>query len=89
MYDVSLFVQMLDDWIDEEKDRKEARATPVLSGTWTLATVREQFVATLNGLEGLAERSGFGSAAFVDFAREAYRLMAHEVMQAMVKGTAA
>ncbi len=89
MYDVSLFVQIMDDWIDLDKDKRDGRNTPVITGRWTLTTVQEQFDKTLQGMQQLAIDAGFSSPRFSEFAREAYRLMAHEVMLAMVKGTAA
>jgi hypothetical protein len=89
MYGVSLFCQIMDDWIDYEKDRRDIRATPVLLGRWTIETVRQQFAATSRGIQELARASGLKSEAYLAFVRDSYQLMAHEVMEAMVKGTAA
>lgn len=89
MYGVSLFCQIMDDWIDYEKDRRDIRATPVLLGKWTIETVREQFDATTKGIQQLARASGLSSDAYLTFVKDSYQLMAHEVMEAMVKGTAA
>lgn len=89
MYGVSLFCQIMDDWIDAEKDRRDVRATPVLTGKWTIDTVRDQFEVTTKGIQDLAASSGLTSAHYLAFVRDAYQLMAHEVMEAMVKGTAA
>ncbi len=89
MYDVSLFVQIMDDWIDLEKDKSDGRNTPVVTGRWTLASVQEQFDKTLNGMQQLTTSAGFSHRRVSDFTRETYRLMAHEVMVAMVRGTAA
>lgn len=89
MYGVSLFCQIMDDWIDAEKDRRDVRATPVLTGKWTIDTVRDQFDVTVHGIQDLARASGLTSRHYLAFVRDAYQLMAHEVMEAMVKGTAA
>jgi hypothetical protein len=89
MYGVSLFCQVMDDWIDAEKDRRDVRATPVLTGKWTIESVRESFATTVRGIQDLAKASGLSSRHYLAFVRDAYQLMAHEVMEAMVKGTAA
>jgi hypothetical protein len=89
MYGVSLFCQIMDDWIDADRDRQDVRATPVLTGRWTIETVRDQFDVTVQGIQDLARSSGLTSDRYLAFVRDAYQLMAHEVMDAMVKGTAA
>jgi hypothetical protein len=89
MYGVSLFCQIMDDWIDAEKDRHDVRATPVLTGKWTIETVRAQYDVTAKGIQELARTSGLASDQYLAFVRDAYQLMTHEVMEAMVKGTAA
>ncbi len=89
MYGVSLFCQIMDDWIDVERDRQDVRATPVLTGKWTIETVRSQFDVTSQGIQDLARTSGLQGDAYLAFVRDAYQLMAHEVMEAMVKGGAA
>lgn len=89
MYGVSLFCQIMDDWIDADQDRKDVRITPVLTGRWTIDTVRESFHETLAGIEALAVASGLTTPHYRRFVRDVYQWMAFEVMEAMVKGTAA
>lgn len=89
MYSVSLFVQVMDDWIDLEKDAADIRPTPVLSGFWTLETVKETWEKTMSGVVELARESGIDDEAWLDFVAETYRMMALEVMEAMCKGSAA
>lgn len=89
MYSVSLFVQVMDDWIDLEKDAADIRPTPVLTGFWTLETVKETWEKTLSGVVDLARESGADDDAWLEFVAETYRLMAIEVMEAMCKGSAA
>jgi hypothetical protein len=89
MYSVSLFVQVMDDWIDLEKDAADIRPTPVLTGFWTLETVKETWDQTTKGLVDLARESGGDDENWLTFVEETYRLMALEVMEAMCKGSAA
>ena len=89
MVSVSLFVQVMDDWIDLEKDQGALRPTPVITGDWDLATVRDAWARTERGIVELAHKSGLHDAHYADFVRETYRLMSVEVMEAMCGGTAA
>ncbi|MDB4929918.1 MAG: hypothetical protein JWM10_2402 [Myxococcaceae bacterium] len=85
MVDVSLFVQVLDDWFDYEVDARSDRATPVTTGAWTLADVDAAWRRTTAGIEALVRASGLASPRYVRFVREAYVLMMHEVMVAMAE----
>lgn len=89
MYDVSLYVQMMDDWIDYEADRRDIRPTPVIEGKWTLGVIKDKWEDTLRGIEALARDAGMESESYQSFVREAYRYMMHDVMDAMVNGVAA
>ena len=83
MYDVSLFVQIADDWLDADADRSTNRSTPVLSGEWTLQTVEASWDRSVHGLEQLVRDAGLGSPRYVRFVREAYVLMMCDVLEAM------
>jgi hypothetical protein len=85
MVDVSLFVQVLDDWFDYEVDARSDRATPVTTGAWTFADVAATWRRTTAGIEALVRASGLSSPRYVRFVREAYVLMMHEVMVAMAE----
>jgi hypothetical protein len=89
MYSVSLFVQVMDDWLDAEKDAGDIRPTPILTGFWTIETVRETWQRTLDGIVELAKDSGVTDDAWLELVRETYRLMAIEVADAMSGGGAA
>jgi hypothetical protein len=89
MYSVSLFVQVMDDWLDAEKDASDIRPTPILTGFWTIETVKETWHKTLDGVVGLAKSSGIDDEAWLELVRETYRLMALEVADAMSGGGAA
>ena len=85
MYDVSMFVQIADDWLDAEADRRSLRATPVLHGDWTFGSVASSWQATLAGIEALVRAAGLTSPRYVRFVREAYVLMMTDVLEAMIQ----
>lgn len=85
MYDVSLFVQVMDDWLDYEIDVVSNRSTPVMTGEWTFADVKATWEKTTSGIEALVRAGGLGSPHYVRFVREAYVLMMHEVTEAMIQ----
>lgn len=89
MYAVSLFVQVMDDWIDLDSDALDIRPTPVLTGFWTLETVKATWDQTMRGIGDLAKSSGVDDEGWLMFVRETYRMMVLEVMEAMCKGSAA
>jgi hypothetical protein len=88
MYDVSLFVQVLDDFLDVEKDSRDIRPTPMLSGHWDEATLDAIWNKTLDGIVTLARGSGVTDSNWLAFVRETYRMMALETAEAMGAGTA-
>ena len=83
MYDVSLFVQVMDDWFDYESDARSDRATPVTDGVWALADVTSTWRRSVEGIDSLVRASGLDSPRYVRFVRESYVLMMREVMEAM------
>lgn len=89
MYDVSLFTQMMDDWIDYDQDLLDLRRTPVISGRWNLHEISRQWHTTLDGITELAKRAGMGSPRYQAFIRQVYSYMMHDVMRAMIDGVAA
>ena len=93
MYDVSWFVQMMDDWLDVEKDVVDRRETPVITGAWDENTLRQKWRDTIAGVEALAlaaaPSTGKRRDAFVAMVRDAYVSMMHDVRRAMSDGIAA
>lgn len=89
MYGVSLFVQVMDDWIDLEKDLAEVRPTPMTTGFWDERALEETWRATVDGIVALAKNSGIDDERYLRFVRETYRFMAIEVAEAMGGGGAA
>jgi hypothetical protein len=85
MVDVSMFVQIMDDWLDYELDRASNRPTPVTTGRWTFADVESSWQKTLSGIEALVREAGLTSPHYVRFVRSAYVLMMHEVTGAMIQ----
>jgi len=88
MYDVSLFVQVLDDFLDAAKDEHDIRPTPVLTGHWDEATLAAIWEKTLNGIVQLARDSGIVDESWLLFVKESYRMMALETADAMCSGPA-
>lgn len=88
MYDVSLFVQVLDDFLDAEKDAKDIRPTPILTGHWDEATLTQIWHKTLDGIVDLAKDSGIDDESWLHFVKESYRMMALETAEAMGVGPA-
>ncbi|HEY4222634.1 MAG TPA: class 1 isoprenoid biosynthesis enzyme, partial [Myxococcota bacterium] len=89
MYSCSLFVQVMDDYLDWEKDALDIRPTPIITGFWTVETVKETFDKTLDGVVALAKASGTDDDSYLKFVKETYRMMAIEVADAMSGGGAA
>ncbi len=88
MYDVSLFVQMMDDYIDIERDLTDGRLTPVISGHWTFDDIAAMWHKTVGGIESLVHAGGLRAPHYVRFVREAYVLMLTEVLEGMASGIA-
>ena len=88
MYDVSYFVQMVDDWVDLEKDLDEDVWTPVADGTWTLDTVRQWFDRTTETVVGIARDNGEDYPPYLRLVGEGYRHQVRDLLQDMVKGIA-
>ncbi len=89
MYGVSMYTQMIDDWIDFEDDSRDIRTTPVITGAWTFEAIEEKWRETVAGIEALARDGGATGEPYVAFLRDAYVAMINEVMEAMIVGLAA
>lgn len=89
MIDVSLFVQMLDDWIDLEGDLETGLSTPVAQGHWTYEDLARTWRRTVQGLEELIRAAGLTRPHYVGLLREAYILMLREVVEGMADRSAA
>jgi len=85
MYDVSMFMQILDDWFDAELDAAAGRATPVLEGRWTFDDIERGWRRTVDNLEALIRAAGTDSPRYVRFVRQTYVLMLGEVIEAMAR----
>ena len=88
MYEVSLFVQMMDDYIDVETDTEDGRLTPVISGEWMWGDIARTWQNTVDGIEALTRAGGHTAPHYVRFIREAYVLMLGEVLAGMASGLA-
>jgi hypothetical protein len=88
MIDVSLFVQMLDDWIDLEGDLEMGLRTPVAQGHWTYEHIAAAWRRTVRGLEDLVRSAGLTAPRYVDLLRESFILMIREVVEGMADRSA-
>ncbi|MBW2453770.1 MAG: hypothetical protein JRI68_04640 [Deltaproteobacteria bacterium] len=88
MYDVSMFIQMMDDYLDLEKDIDEGRHTPVMTGEWTFDGIAAMWRKTVTGIEALTRAGGLTAPHYVGFVRNAYVLMLCEVLEGMASGIA-
>lgn len=88
MYDVSEFIQMLDDWVDVEKDAREGLTTPAHTGVWTLESVRAAYEKTSDSVARIVEDNGEDYAPYVELARESYRYQVADLLGMMLNGIA-
>ena len=85
MYDVSLFVQIADDWLDYELDLDSNRSTPVITGDWTFRDLEASWQRSVTGLSRLVTSAGLTSPRYIRFVREAFVLMMCDVLEAMAQ----
>ncbi|MCP4502799.1 MAG: hypothetical protein GY822_22905 [Deltaproteobacteria bacterium] len=88
MYDVSHFIQLLDDWIDLEKDLEEGVRTPVAEGHWTLQDVEKHFAETIDRIAEVAKENGETYEPYLQLARDSYRFQVQDLLQNMAHGIA-
>lgn len=88
LYDVSHFIQLLDDWVDLEKDLVENVVTPVAQGRWTLKDVRAHFDETTQRFGEIAIENGETYPPYVQLARDCYAYQVKDLLQNMVNGAA-
>jgi hypothetical protein len=84
MNDVSMFVQMVDDVLDIERDILDGRPTPATAGHWNLATVEAAWHRTRTGLAALVRARDPGLRAFPARMVAVYDLMMVELVAAMI-----
>lgn len=56
--------QMVDDWLDIDKDQAQGRVTPALTGAWSLQTMQASYSAAEQLLNELADEAGEGEGAY-------------------------
>lgn len=88
MYDVSEFIQMMDDWVDVEKDAREGLTTPAHTGVWTLETIQAAFEHTSDSVAAIVERNGESYRPYQELARESYRYQVADLLGLMLNGVA-
>lgn len=88
MYDVSEFIQMLDDWVDLEKDAREGLTTPAHTGVWTLESIQRAFDHTSDTVADIVRDNGERYEPYVALARDSYRYQVADLLGLMLKGVA-
>lgn len=88
MANTSLLMQMIDDWVDQDEDRG-TRLTPVITGDWTLETVRELFRKTVSDLNALLDANGIRKPIVKIIFTDLYVDYLQTAMNAMRTGAAA
>jgi hypothetical protein len=83
MVSVSMYVQLMDDWLDLELDAASDRPSPMTTGAWSFTDVERGWNDSLQGLEALLVSAGLDAPSYVTFVRDAYRSMMLDVMEAM------
>lgn len=88
MYDVSEFIQMLDDWVDFEKDTEIGFTTPVHTGVWTLEQIAASYAQTSDTVAAIVRDNGERYEPYVALARESYRYQVADLLRLMLDGVA-
>ena len=88
MYDASLLIQMIDDYVDLDADAATERVTPVQTGDWTFEHIAAAWHDTGCGLEDLVREGGLGAPHYVHFIRRAYESIMREGLEAVQSGLA-
>jgi len=89
MIEAGIFTQMMDDWLDYEKDARFGRPSPVTEGTWTYESIDTKWKEVCAGILELAKDAKLDSEMYLSFIESVYTRMGREVMEAMADGLAA
>lgn len=81
LYDVAELGQMVDDWLDCEKDGRAGRVTPAILGKWTLQGIGESFARTQAMLKQMTEAGGETYPPYVELVRRTYVTQIQRMVQ--------
>jgi hypothetical protein len=88
MYLVSEFIQVLDDFVDVEKDALEGVRTPAATGVWNKDTVAELWAKSTALVGDIVVDNGERYPPYVELARASYRFQVQELLANMLCGVA-
>jgi hypothetical protein len=88
MADTSLLMQMIDDWVDQDEDRR-IRSTPVIEGAWDTQTIQKLYARTITDLAALLVESRIPNKIFRDLFSDLYADYLYAAVEAMGNGVAA
>lgn len=83
-YTVGIFVQMIDDWIDYDDDKKFNKLTPVVSGHWTLQSIEDQLKKSIEEGKQIIIASDRKSPHYIQLLIDSYLYFNHELTTAMI-----
>jgi hypothetical protein len=78
----TLLVQMMDDWIDRDRDAT-TRPTPVTQGQWTMSDIQAQYHKTREDLKAVLYEQGIKSIALHEVVCALYAEYLYRAMRAM------
>ncbi len=73
LYRIAELGQVVDDWLDLDKDRAQGRTTPAVTGVWGLDDVTRTYAQASALLEALAEQAGEPEGPFRALLRRTFR----------------
>lgn len=85
LYRVAELGQMVDDWLDADKDRAQGRATPATAGVWTIETMAATYDAAESLLHELQDDAGEPAGAFRRLLHRTFRGQIQHMTRCLVE----
>lgn len=84
MYLIAELGQMVDDWVDVEKDASNGRVTPVMTGKWTLEGIATCWVTSQRMLLTMAAEGGERYAPYIELIRRTFVTQIQRMVQILI-----
>ena len=88
MFDTSLLMQMIDDWVDQDEDGG-VRTTPVAEGSWGIESVERLYRKTVSDQAAILTENGIRNRVLQQLFADLYNDYLHAALEAMRTGVAA
>ncbi len=85
LYRVAELGQMVDDWLDVDKDRAQGRDTPATAGVWNIETMAATYAAAEGLLHELADDAGEPVGAFRRLLHRTFRGQIQHMTRCLVE----